>query len=104
MIEVQNIMKKYGNEYREENKLPKHKLKVMRAIENCRTSELGAHVDVCDECGYEKISYNSCRDRHCPKCQNVAREKWIAEREKELLNVKYFHVVMTIPSELYMIA
>ena len=104
MIEVQNIMKKYGDKYREENKLPKHKLKVMRAIENCRTAELGAHVDVCDECGYEKISYNSCRDRHCPKCQNVAREKWIAEREKELLNVKYFHVVMTIPSELYMIA
>ena len=104
MIEVQNIMKKYGNEYREEHKLPKHKLKVMRAIENCRTAELGAHVDVCDECGYEKISYNSCRDRHCPKCQNVAREKWIAEREKEILNVKYFHVVMTIPSELYLVA
>ena len=76
----------------------------MGAIEKCRTGELGAHIDVCDECGYEKISYNSCRDRHCPKCQSIAREKWIYNREYDLLNVKYFHVVMTIPSELYGIA
>lgn len=73
----------------------------MGAIEKCRTAERGAHIDVCDN---EKISYNSCRDRHCSKCQSIAREKWIYNREYDLLNVKYFHVVFTIPSELYLIA
>ena len=76
----------------------------MGAIEKCRTAELGYHEDVCDECGYKKISYNSCRNRHCPKCQSIAREKWIYNREYDLLNVKYFHVVFTIPSEIYLIA
>lgn len=78
--------------------------KAMKAIEECRTEKLGYHEDVCDECGYKKISYNSCRNRNCPKCQSIAREKWIYKREAELLNVKYFHVVMTIPQELYRIA
>ena len=104
MSEVQDIIKKYGKEYKEKHKLLPHIAKTMGAIEKCRTGELGAHIDVCDECGYEKISYNSCRDRHCPKCQSIAREKWIYNREYDLLNVKYFHVVMTIPSELYGIA
>ena len=104
MIEVQDIMKNYGEEYRNKNKLMPYKLSAMNAIEKCRTAELGAHIDVCDECGYEKISYNSCRNRHCPKCQSIAREKWIYNREFDLLNVKYFHIVMTIPSELYLIA
>ena len=104
MPEVQEIIKKYGKEYKEKHKLLPHIAKTMGAIEKCRTGELGAHIDVCDECGYEKISYNSCRDRHCPKCQSIAREKWIYNREYDLLNVKYFHVVMTIPSELYGIA
>ena len=81
-----------------------HVAKAVRAIEKCRTEELGYHEDVCDECGYTKISYNSCRNRHCPKCQSIAREKWIYNREFDLLNVKYFHVVMTIPSELYLVA
>ena len=103
-IEVQDIIKKYGEEYKEKHKMMPHIAKTMGAIEKCRTEKLGYHEDVCDECGYRKISYNSCRNRHCPKCQSIARAKWIEEREAEILNVKYFHVVMTIPSELYMIA
>lgn len=104
MPELQDIIKKYGKEYKEKHKMMPHIAKAMGAIEKCRTGELGAHIDVCDECGYEKISYNSCRDRHCPKCQSVAREKWIYKREYDLLNVKYFHIVFTIPEELYLIA
>lgn len=104
MVEVQDIIKKYGKEYKEKHKMLPHIHKAVAAIEQCRTSELGMHEDVCDECGHIKISYNSCRNRHCPKCQSVAREKWIYSREQDLLNVKYFHVVMTIPSELYTIA
>ena len=103
-IEIQDIIKKYGKEYKKKNKMMSHVEKAMEAIEKCRTEELGYHEEVCDECGYRKISYNSCRNRHCPKCQSIAREKWIYEREKEILNVKYFHVVMTIPSEMYLIA
>lgn len=103
-MEVQDIMKKYGEEYKEKHKMLPHIHKAINAIEKCRTAELGMHEDVCDECGYSKISYNSCRNRHCPKCQSIAREKWVYNREQELLNVKYFHIVMTIPSELYMIA
>lgn len=101
MLEIQEIIKKYGKEYKKKNRLLPHIAKTMGAIEKCRTAKLGAHIDICDKCGHEKISYNSCRDRHCPKCQSVAREKWIYNREYDLLNVKYFHVVMTIPSELY---
>ena len=103
-IEVQDIIKKYGEKYKQKHKMMPHIAKTMEAIEKCRTEKLGYHEDVCDECGYTKISYNSCRNRHCPKCQSIARAKWIEEREAEILNVKYFHVVMTIPSELYMIA
>ena len=102
-IEVQDIIKKYGEEYKEKHKMMPHIAKTMEAIEKCRTEKLGYHEDVCDECGYRKISYNSCRNRHCPKCQSIARAKWIEEREAEILNVKYFHVVMTIPEELYLI-
>ena len=104
MVEMQEIFLKYGKEYKEKHTMIPHIAKAFTAIENCRTSKLGYHKDICDECGYEKISYNSCRNRHCPKCQSIAREKWIYNREFDLLNVKYFHVVMTIPSELYLIA
>ena len=72
----------------------------MSAIERCRTGELGAHADVCEDCGHTRISYNSCRDRHCPKCQFLARERWIQNRNYDLLNVGYFHVVFTIPDTL----
>ena len=76
-IEVQDIVKKYGKEYKENHKIMPHVAKAVRAIEKCRTEELGYHEDVCDECGYTKISYNSSRNRHRPKCQSIAREKWV---------------------------
>jgi hypothetical protein len=75
-------------------------LKVMRAIEACRTEVLGGHLDVCEGCGYSRPSYNSCRDRHCPKCQSLAQARWIEERMERLLPVPYFHVVFTLPASL----
>jgi hypothetical protein len=72
----------------------------MRAIEACRTAELGGHKDKCDQCGHIEISYNSCRNRHCPKCQTLRKERWIEAREENLLPIQYFHVVFTIPSGL----
>ena len=103
-IEVQDIIKNYGKEYKENHKIMPHVAKAMGAIEKCRTEELGYHEDVCDECGYTKISYNSCRNRHCPNCQAGKKLKWIEARKEEVLNIKYYHIVFTIPSELYLIA
>jgi hypothetical protein len=77
-----------------------HQLRTLRAIKECRTSALGGHIDSCTSCGMIKISYNSCRNRHCPKCQGHKREEWIQKRESELLPVPYYHVVFTLPSEL----
>ena len=77
-----------------------HQQKTLRAIVQCRTSALGGHVDVCDECGVVHISYNSCRNRHCPKCQGHKREEWIQKREQDLLPCTYYHVVFTLPQEL----
>ena len=100
MPEVQDIFRIYGKDYREKHKLPLHILKTMSAIERCRTADLGGHFDVCDECGYTKISYNSCRNRHCPKCQVLAKERWIDSQKSNLLDVGYFHIVFTIPDTL----
>jgi len=100
MIEIQDIFNQFGDEYRRNHKLPLHILKAMIAIEACRTAELGGHVDECDECGHVRISYNSCRNRHCPKCQTLAKERWLEKRKEDLLPVGYFHVVFTIPQEL----
>jgi hypothetical protein len=100
MPEVQDIFQQYGQTFRQNHKLPKNVRKAMSAIENCRTSALGGHVDRCDECGYSRISYNSCRNRHCPKCQTLTKERWIEARQEDLLNVRYFHVVFTIPDTL----
>jgi hypothetical protein len=77
-----------------------HQLRTMRALRDCRTAALGGHVDACDACGNVKISYNSCRNRHCPKCQGVEKEMWMLAREEELLPVTYFHVVFTLPHEM----
>lgn len=104
MPEVQDVFKKYGFEYRRTHKLPLHQSKAMGAIEYCRTAALGGHIDECDTCGHKRISYNSCRNRHCPKCQSLAKEKWLEERKKDLLPVGYFHIVFTIPSELNAVA
>jgi hypothetical protein len=99
-LELQDIFTQFGPEYRHNHSLPLHQLKTMKAIEACRTSILGGHIDVCDHCGYESISYNSCRNRHCPKCQGLAKEQWLLERERDLLDVCYFHVVFTVPDSL----
>ena len=100
MLEVQDIFRQYSNKYLEAQNPPTHVWKAAKAIGACRTAELGGHVDVCDECGYQKISYNSCRNRHCPKCQALSKERWILAREAELLPIPYFHVVFTLPDTL----
>ena len=100
MLEVQDLFLMHGKDYRQKHKLPIHILKAMSAIERCRTSSLGGHTDACDKCGYIKISYNSCRNRHCPKCQMLSKERWIDSQKNNLLDVGYFHVVFTIPDTL----
>ena len=97
MAEVQDVLLLYGEAYRKNNTLPLHILNVMSAIEKCRTSALGGHTIICEDCSSLQISYNSCRDRHCPKCQTLARERWVENQKSNLLNVGYFHVVFTIP-------
>jgi hypothetical protein len=97
--QLQNIFKLYGEEYLKEHNLPSYIRKTLVDIESCRTSQLGGHIDQCDDCGDIRISYNSCRNRHCPNCQTLAKEKWIFNQEKHLLPVGYFHMVFTIPNE-----
>ena len=99
-LEVADVIRAYGSEYRKTHKLPLRHLRVLHDIASCRTAALGGHVDRCDACGYERISYNSCRNRHCPKCGSLAKEKWLRARKKELLPVAYFHVVFTLPDDL----
>ncbi len=79
-------------------------MKVMSAVEHCRTAALGGHVEACEDCGHWRIAYNSCRNRHCPKCQGAAARTWLAEREADLLPVGYFHVVFTLPAEVAAVA
>lgn len=98
--EVADVLRLYGEQYREEHPLPRHQLKVMRLIEMCRTAALGGHLERCDACGYELPCYNSCRNRHCPKCQTLVKERWLRDRRQELLPVGYFHLVFTLPHEL----
>jgi len=98
--EVADIFRTYGPQYRERVSQPLSHLKVMRAIETCRTAELGGHLERCDSCGFERNAYNSCRNRHCPKCQSLARAQWLQERQAELLPVEYFHLVFTLPHQL----
>ncbi len=105
-FEVADIIRAYGDSFIEKNRswLTWLHLRVLIAIEHCRTAALGGHLDRCRQCGYEATSFNSCRSRHCPKCQTNARNHWLAERSKELLPVKYVHVVFTIPHELSWLA
>jgi hypothetical protein len=86
--------------YRAQHMLTEQQAKVMRSIERCRTAALGGHLEVCDDCGYSRPAYNSCRDRHCPKCQSLKQAEWIAARKEKLLPVSYFHVVFTLPAAL----
>jgi len=90
----------HGESYRRTHRLPASHLKVMRAVEVCRTKELGGHLKKCDSCGFEHPTYNSCLNRHCPKCQSLAKAKWLKKQTSELLPVGYFHLVFTLPHEL----
>ena len=101
-LEVADIIRTAGELFIEQNRhwLGWKHVKVLRAIERCRTAALGGHLDECTRCGYRAISYNSCRNRHCPKCQTAARDRWIAGRQKELLPTRYLHVVFTLPGRL----
>lgn len=103
MPEVQDIFKLYWQEYYKKHPITPQQYKTIMSIANCRTASLGGHVDECAECGHTQISYNSCRNRHCPKCQSFLKAKWIDSRKEELLPVPYFHVVFTIPEELNMV-
>ena len=101
-VEVADILRARGDCFREQNRswLSYQQLKALRAITACRTSALGGHLDACSGCDHQAISYNSCRNRHCPKCQAQARQRWLARREQDLLGVPYFHVVFTLPHAL----
>ena len=105
-LEIGDIFRSYGPAYRDAHgrEMPLRHFRAMRAIEICRTSALGGHVDECDECGSLRISYNSCRNRHCPKCQCLDKERWLAARKKDILPTRYFHIVFTIPEGLRPVA
>jgi len=105
-LEVADILRVQGDRFldRYRSSFDYQQLKAFRAIQRCRTAALGGHRDACPSCGYRAISYNSCRNRHCPKCQAQARERWLAARERELLTTNYFHLVFTVPHELNVLA
>jgi Transposase zinc-binding domain/Putative transposase len=99
-LEVADIFRRHGDAFRagQGDRLSDAQRRVMAAIEACRTAALGGHVEQCEDCGEIRVAYNSCRDRHCPKCQGLARAQWLADRRAELLPVPYFHVVFTMPA------
>jgi Putative transposase/Transposase zinc-binding domain len=98
--EVADVLRLYGPAYRRSHRLTLDQHRVMRDIERCRTPAMGGHLCRCDSCGHERYAFNSCRNRHCPKCQGNARRKWVEARCSQLLPVEYFHVVFTLPSEI----
>ncbi|MCR4442670.1 MAG: transposase zinc-binding domain-containing protein [Peptococcaceae bacterium] len=100
MLELQDVFSRFGVRFIDSHFIHYEGLNAINAIRNCRTSSLGGHVDVCDSCGCSKVSYNSCRNRNCPKCGNLNKEQWILDRKSELLPVRYFHVVFTVPHKL----
>lgn len=98
--ELADVFRQYGERYQRTHRLSASQHKVMRAISVCRTPELGGHLDRCESCGFERPAYNSCRNRHCPKCQALAKARWLEKQTSELLPVGYFHLVFTLPHEL----
>jgi hypothetical protein len=104
--EVADVFRQYGDAYRQAHgaSLSTTQRRAMRAIELCRTAALGGHVEQCDSCAHQRIAYNSCRNRNCPKCQSLARAQWLVDRQAELLDAPYFHVVFTVPDEIAAIA
>jgi hypothetical protein len=105
-LEVADVFRRYGAAYRQKfgALLSTAERRVMTAIEACRTAALGGHVEVCDRCGQQRIWFNSCSNRHCPKCQSLARAEWIEDRQSEILETEYFHVVFTVPEQIADIA
>ena len=105
-LEVADIFRRHGYAYRavHDGHLGRVERRVMSAIELCRTAALGGHVEVCEDCAHARVAFNSCRNRHCPKCQSATRERWLADRQADLLPVPYFHVVFTVPAEVADIA
>jgi len=101
-LEVADIVRAHGDEFRQAHaaSLSTRQKRVLRSIELCRTAALGGHLERCDQCGHERNAYNSCADRHCPRCQSLARAKWLEKRQAELLPCEYFHVVFTLPEPL----
>ena len=101
-----DVLHRHGDAYRlaHAGHLGRAERRVMGAIAACRTAALGGHVEACDDCGLTRVAYNSCRNRHCPKCQGAARAQWLAARRAELLPVPYFHVVFTLPAPIAAIA
>ena len=98
--ELADVFRRYGQSYQRTHRLLACEQRVMRAVSVCRTQELGGHLDRCDACGFERPAYNSCRNRHCPKCQSLAKAQWLEKQTSELLPVGYFHLVFTLPHEL----
>jgi Putative transposase/Transposase zinc-binding domain len=105
-LEVADVFHRHGADWRRANAghVSLNQLRVMSAIEQCRSAALGGHVERCEDCGHSRIAYNSCRNRHCPKCQGAAAKDWLAARQADLLPVGYFHVVFTLPAEIAPIA
>ena len=103
-IELADIVRAHGRPYRQAHRLTRAQHRALRAIGACRTAALGGHTEACDSCGALRIAYNSCRNRHCPKCPTLAKERWLRARRAELLPVEYFHVVFTLPHALNSLA
>ena len=105
-LEVADVFRRFGPAFRDQHgaSLSAARRRAMSAIERCRTAALGGHVERCGDCGHQRVAYNSCRNRNCPKCQGLARAQWLEDRQAELLDVPYFHVVFTVPEEVAVIA
>src|SRR5271170_5128136 len=105
-LEVADVFRHFGPGFRDQHgaSLSTARRRAMIAIESCRTAAHGGHVEKCDDCGHQRVAYNSCRNRNCPKCQGLARAQWIDDRQAELRDVPYFHVVFTVPQEIEVIA
>ena len=105
-LEVADVFRCYGTDYRQKHgaSMSMAQRRVMTAIEVCRTAVLGGHLEQCDQCGHQRNAYNSCSNRHCPKCQSLARAQWLEDRQSELLDTQYFHLVFTVPEQIATIA
>jgi hypothetical protein len=104
LVEVADILRAHGEAYTACHAVSALQAAVLRRLAACRTGALGGHRDACDRCGYSRVSYNSCRDRHCPKCQGAKRAQWLEKRLERLLPVEHFHVVFTLPAALHPLA